>query len=132
VFRERQAGEYPATFIGVEDREGTDYQTGEPNVRSLWKFQDDKDGSEISAWTGTEPRPRSNCLKIMEGIKGAKLVDGDDANQWRGAKVKVLWGPNMVGNLSIVAVTRVKEEAPANVETPMTALPNQVADDLPF
>ena len=120
-YTERPAGIYRAKFTGTDEKEFEDAETGEKNLRWIWKFQavdDPTSAGQIDKITGTSLRsPNSNAYRIASGIVGHKLGPGDDTDDYVGQLYDVMYGPNQAGNLTITGVVAAKDQAaPSQVE----------------
>lgn len=116
TYSARTAGIYRNfIYMGCVEKTLTDQETGEEQVRYLWRFQDPADSTtagEIAKFTGTSLQsPNSNAHKMAAGIVGRKLQPGDDTETFVGSLYDVVYGPNQAGNLTITGVVRVQEQA---------------------
>lgn len=121
----RVAGIYRARYVGTTDKKLTDQETGDEVTRWLHVFQEVDDSTtvgEISKFTGTDPKSgNSNAHKMLSGIMGRKLQDGDDTDSMIGRLYDVVWGPNQAGNLTITQVVLVAEGPALAVVPPAPA-----------
>lgn len=121
TYKERSQGIYRARYVGCDEKTLTDQETGEEQVRWLWRFQEVSDPAttgEIAKFTGTSLRsPNSNAYKMAVGIVGRPLQPNDDTEVNIGQLYDVVYGQNQAGNLTITNVIRVAE-APATPQEP--------------
>ena len=115
IYTERSAGTYRATYLGCIDKTLTDKDTNEEVIRWLWRFQEVADPAttgELSKFTGTSMQSaNSNAHRMAAGIIGRKPQPGDDTETHVGEVYDVMYGPNQVGNLTIIGVVKVKDGA---------------------
>jgi len=144
TYTERAAGIYRATYVGQIEKPFTDQETGETEVRWIWKFQEIADpltSGQIDKITGTSLQsPNSNAYKMAAGIVGRKLQPGDDTEAFVGQVYDVVYGPNQAGNLTITSVVKVaaeptqipQHERPVDKEAEvLQSAPAAPADELP-
>ncbi len=84
-------GTYNAEFVGTEDQPANVDAGFGPGVR--WKFKvltGPQTGKICSRITGTMPTPKNACGRILAGLLGRALVDGEDIDLGRFVGVKVL------------------------------------------
>ncbi len=116
TYNARTAGIYRNyIYQGCTEKTLTDQETGEEQVRWLWRFQDPADPTtvgEVAKFTGTSLQsPNSNAYKMASGIVGRKLQPGDDTEKYIGQPYDVVYGPNQAGNLTITSVVKAAGEA---------------------
>lgn len=113
-YHEREAGVYDAVFTNIRTvQDIPDFQTGELGPRWVWTFQDVEDDTTagvIDAMTATHIGKTTRALsrRIMVGLLGRQPANGDNPTTLYGALVKVVYGPNSNGKLSITDVLPAK------------------------
>lgn len=122
IYTERAAGTYRAKYLGCAEKTLTDKETNEEVVRWLWRFQELTDpttAGELGKFTGTSMQSaNSNAYRMATGILGHKPQPGDDTEAHVGEVYDLFYGPNQAGNLTIVGVVPVKDQAAAALPTP--------------
>lgn len=79
-------GVYPATLMGIEEREGQDSQfAGQSNGQRMylrWTFQvyHTDDGAEMTANSSLAFGPKAKARKWMEALLGRKLAVGEEVD----------------------------------------------------
>ena len=140
VYQDRKVGTYRAIYMGC-----TEKLMGDPEeLRFIWRFQEKNDKTtlgQLDKITSTNIKnTQANAYKMMFGILGRKPQDGDDTETHIGEEYDVTWGPNQVGNLTIVNVAPATPEArPATLGEATRKAADEhakqegdVQDDLPF
>jgi hypothetical protein len=88
------AGAYQAEFIGVEVQPANPEKKYDEGLRWKWKVKGGlQDGQVASRITGKKPSPRNACGRILSGLLGRALAEGE----------KVQVGP-LVGRTYLVVV----------------------------
>jgi len=130
TYTERAAGIYRAKYVGQIEKPFTDQETGETEVRWIWKFQEVADpttAGQIDKITGTSLQsPNSNAYKMAAGIVGRKLQPGDDTEAFVGHLYDVVYGPNQAGNLTITSVVKATPVSEVIAQIPVTQHPRPV------
>jgi hypothetical protein len=145
VYTERSAGSYTCTYLGCTEKMMQDGNTGEEELRWIWRFQDVNDptsAGQIDKITGTSLKStNSNAYKMAAGILGHKPEPGEDTETHIGETYSVIYGLNQAGNLTITAVAPSKptpvRSAPVAASGGAASVPRADAseaatDDLPF
>lgn len=135
----RKEGVYTAKYLGCTEKMFDVEETGEQELRYIWRFQDVADPTtvgEISKVTGTSFKSaNSNAHKMARGILGKPPEAGDDTESRVGQLYNVVWGPNQAGNLTITNVIPLAGAATvAAAPAPGSSLPSSgpTPDELPF
>ena len=137
IYRERAAGIYRSKFLGTDERDMTNPESGVEERRWIWKFQelaDPTSAGQIDKITGTSMKSaNSNAYKIATGLLGRKPGPGDDTDSCIGRIYDVVYGPNQAGNLTITSVVVVGAPI-VNQEQAETIVAAEAAPtgDLPF
>ena len=102
---------YTATFAGVEAQPANPEKGYAPGLR--WKFtveQGPFQGQTASRVTGASPSPKNGCGKILAGLLGRALKEGEriDITQYVGKRYLIVVAPAQGGG------TRVEAVVPAN------------------
>jgi hypothetical protein len=72
-------GNYRATFIGVKPQEANAERGYPAGLRWEWRIDDGPQaGQTASRITGSQPTPRNGCGKILQGLLGRALVEGEN------------------------------------------------------
>lgn len=125
-YTEPEPGNYPAQFSSIEDFEYDDKITHAKELRWKWLFHGD-DGYEFDTLTARTWKPGTIPGKFLAGILGRPAVKGDNITAHLGKRVRITYGPNKAGRLTITDVQVDRAAAPV-VFTPApapTALPGE-------
>lgn len=82
-------GLYDAKFIGIEETTHPEYGAG---LEWQWEIVKGRsNGQRVTRRTGRDPTPRNSCGKIISGLLGRELKDGEeiDPQAFTGADCKV-------------------------------------------
>lgn len=106
------AGSFVATFVGVEQTPGDQAKGYGPGLK--WKFQiqqGPESGKIASRTTGTSPTHANACGKMLLGVLGRTLGQGEKANiaNYVGRKYLIVVAPSGAnGATRIEAVTQME------------------------
>lgn len=104
------AGTYSATFAGVEPQPADAARGYGAGIR--WKFSIESGpqvGQSASRITGTTPSPKNGCGKILSGLLGRALAQGEsiDPDQFIGKRYMIVVASGPQGGSRIEAVVPV-------------------------
>jgi hypothetical protein len=103
-------GNYTGTFAGVEAQPENKEKGYGPGMR--WKFAIDNGpyaGQVASRVTGPKPTPKNGCGKMLSGLLGRALKDGEqlDPDQLIGRRYMIVVAASQGGGTRVEAVVAV-------------------------
>jgi hypothetical protein len=101
------AGSYTGTFAGIEAQPENKEKSYGPGLR--WKFTIDAGphtGQTASRITGSTPSPKNGCGKMLSGLIGRALKEGEqiDPDTFRGKRYMIVVAAGSGGGTRVEAI----------------------------